>query len=193
MKRRRVSFDEWTCIVAKECLGKQVCTDLLEGYIGLLRIKEVSKVQTWRFQGEDIIVCEKGMKWLSILPQNSFYCITAMMDETDSILLWYIDMIGEQGTYPDGIPYFFDLYLDLVVYSDGRIAVDDMDELEEALSQKKITQEQFDLAVSTCDELKDRLLRDITRFKDYTQQCYRLIVIEDFLQNRREHIQGVAE
>ena len=102
-------------------------------------------------------------------------------------------MIGEQGTYPDGIPYFFDLYLDLVVYSDGRIAVDDMDELEEALSQKKITQEQFDLAVSTCDELKDRLLRDITRFKDYTQQCYRLIVIEDFLQNRREHIQGVAE
>ncbi len=44
------------------------------------------------------------------------------------------------------------------------------------MSQKKITQEQFDLAVSTCDELKDRLLRDITHFKDYTQQCYRLIV-----------------
>lgn len=43
----------------------------------------------------------------------------------------------------DGAPYFDDLYLDLVVYPDGTVIVDDMDELEEALLEKGITQEQF--------------------------------------------------
>ena len=39
-----------------------------------------------------------------------------------------------QGIDADGIPYFDDLYLDLVVYPGGTIIVDDMDELEEALA-----------------------------------------------------------
>ena len=84
------------------------------------------------FNGEDMVVCDKGIKWMSILPQNDFYCITAMMNEKEEILVWYVDMIESQGTDSDDIPYFIDLYLDLVVYPDGTIMVDDMDELEEA-------------------------------------------------------------
>ena len=103
----------------------------------------------WKFNAEDIVVCDKGRKWLSILPQNDWYCITAMMDEDEKVLLWYIDMIASQGIDVDGVPYFDDLYLDLVVYPDGTIIVDDMDELEEALSKKDITQEQFNLAIET--------------------------------------------
>ena len=38
-------------------------------------------------------------------------------------------MIAEQGSDADGVPYFLDLYLDLVVYPNGEIKVDDMDEL----------------------------------------------------------------
>lgn len=75
----------------------------------------------------------------------------------------------------DGVPYFKDLYLDLIVYPDGRILVDDMDELEEALIQKDITQEQFDLAVNTSDMLRNGLLKDINAFIEYTQKCYGMI------------------
>ena len=71
-----------------------------------------------------------------------------MMDENGKVLLWYIDMTAKQGIDVDGVPYFDDLYLDLVVYPDGTIIVDDMDELEEALSKKDITQEQFFLPLS---------------------------------------------
>ena len=169
MKRCRLSYDEWKCIISKDIKGKRIHTDFFEGYLGLIEIKEVDKVQIWHFNGEDIVVCDKGLKWLSILPQDSFYCITAMMDAQNNILLWYIDMIAEQGTDPDGIPYFMDLYLDLVVYPDGTIIVDDMDELKDALSQKDIAQEQFDLAISTCNELKNGMLRDIAHFIEFTQ------------------------
>lgn len=175
MKRCRLSYDEWKCIISKDMNGKRIHTDFFEGYLGLIEIKEVDQIQKWHFNGEDIIVCDKGLKWLSILPQNGFYCITAMMDAKNNILLWYIDMIAAQGTDPDGIPYFDDLYLDLVIYPDGTIIVDDMDELEDALSQKDITQEQFSLAIDTCNELKNGMLCDISRFTEYTQMCYQMI------------------
>lgn len=175
MKRCRLSYDEWKCIISKDMKGKRIHTDFFEGYLGLIEIKEVDQIQKWHFNGEDIIVCDKGLKWLSILPQNGFYCITAMMDAKNNILLWYIDMIAAQGTDRDGIPYFDDLYLDLVIYPDGTIIVDDMDELEDALSQKDITQEQFSLAIDTCNELKNGMLCDISRFTEYTQMCYQMI------------------
>lgn len=175
MKRSRLSYDEWTCIISKEVSGKRVHTDFFEGYIGLIDIKEVSEVQKWKFNGEEIVVCDSGLKWLSILPQNDFYCITAMMNEKNDILVWYIDMIAKQGTDADGIPYFDDLYLDLVVYPNGEIKTDDMDELEEALRQKDITQEQFDLALRTADKLKGGLLSDIQSFIRYTEKCHKIL------------------
>ena len=175
MKRSRLSYDEWKCIISKDIFGKTVNSELLNGYIGFMDIKGVSEIQTWKFNGEDIVVCDKGRKWLSILPRNDWYCITAMMDEDEKVLLWYIDMIASQGIDVDGVPYFDDLYLDLVVYPDGTIIVDDMDELEEALSKKDITQAQFNLAIETSHRLQQGLLSDISSFTEYTGRCYEMI------------------
>lgn len=175
MKRSSLSYDEWKCIKYKELYGKHVNTDFFKGYVGLINIKEVSEMQIWRFNGEDITVCDKGIKWLSILPENDYYCITAMMNENNEILLWYIDMIAEQGIDEKGIPYFDDLYLDLVVYPNGLIIVDDMDELEDALSLGYISREQFKLAISTSNNLKEGLLKNIGSFIEFTLKCHELI------------------
>lgn len=175
MKRSRLSYDEWKCIISKDIFGKRVNSELLNGYIGLIDIKEVSEAQIWKFNGEDIVVCDKGRKWLSILPQDDWYCITAMMDEEGNILLWYIDMIANQGIDADGMPYFDDLYLDLVVYPDGTIVVDDMDELEDALSKRDITQEQYNLAIETSNRLRRGMLSNISSFMEYTRKCYEIV------------------
>lgn len=171
MKRSRLSYDEWKCIKSKKSKGKHISTDFFKGYIGILEIEEVSEKQVWKFNGENIVVCDAGRKWLSILPENNFYCITAMMNEENEILLWYIDMIAEQGIDADGVPYFDDLYLDLVVYPNGTIIVDDMDELENALAMKDITQEQYNLAIATSNKLKSGLLSNIGSFISYTLKC----------------------
>lgn len=63
-----------------------------------------------------------------------------------------------------------------MVYPDGTIIVDDMDELEEALGKKEISQEQFELAIKTSQRLKEGLLSDIAAFVKYTQKCYEVIV-----------------
>lgn len=175
MKRSRLSYDEWKCIEVKRLKGKQLDTDFFKGYIGLLEIEKVTEKQVWRFNGEDIVVCDDGLKWLSILPQKDFYCITAMMNANDDILVWYIDMIAEQGIDADGIPYFDDLHLDLVVYPNGMVKVDDMDELEDALLRNDITEEQFKLAINTSKKLQNGLLSDIKAFIDYTLRCKRVV------------------
>ena len=175
MKRSKLSYNEWKCIKSKKLKGKQINSDFFKGYIGLIEIEEVSEKQIWKFNGEDITVCDNGLKWLSILPQDDFYCITAMMNADDEILLWYIDMTAAQGIDADAIPYFDDLYLDLVVYPDGTIIVDDMDELEAALATKDITQEQFNLAISTSNKLKTGLLNNIDTFIEYTLRCKEMV------------------
>lgn len=175
VKRSRLSYDEWKCITAKKLSGRQVQSDFFTGYVGLMEIQQVSEAQKWKFYDNEFVVCDAGLKWLSILPKDDFYCITAMMNQDDEILVWYIDMIAAQGIDADGIPYFDDLYLDLVVCPNGEIMVDDMDELEDALCQADITQAQFDLAVHTADTLKNGLLKDIRLFQDYTIRCCEMI------------------
>ena len=98
-----------------------------------------------------------------------------MFDEKNEITGWYIDMIAGQGIDSDGVTYIDDLYLDLVVYSDGTVLEDDMDELEDALASGDITQELFDLAITTSKNLKVGLLSDIDIFKKYTMKCFDML------------------
>jgi len=69
------------------------------------------------------------------------------------------------------------LYLDLVVYPDGTIIEDDMDELEEALRENVINLQQYELAIETSNRLKNTLLFNIESFKDYTYSCYDLLLM----------------
>ncbi len=109
------------------------------------------------------------------MPKNDYYCITVMMNDKCEIQVCYIDMIAEQGYDNDEVPYFYDLYLDLVVYPDGTIIEDDMDELQNALTTGDITQQQFDLALNTCNKLKNGLLCDIATFKTYILKMYDMV------------------
>ena len=86
MKISRLSYDEWKCIISKELSGTFINTDFFIGYLGLLNIKAVSEAQIWNYNGQKLTVCDKGINWLSILPQNDHYCITAMMNEKNELL-----------------------------------------------------------------------------------------------------------
>lgn len=176
MKRKKLSYDTWTCILEKSFRYELFYHTMIYGYISLINMKDVTAPQVWQVNDKDIIVCDNGYKWLCIMPSKENYCITTMINEGDEIILWYIDMIASKGLGEDGVPYFDDLYLDLVVCPDGYIFEDDLDELEEALHLGNITPEQFDLAHNTCNNLKEGLLTDIEALKSYTHQCLRLIL-----------------
>ncbi len=175
MYKCRLTYDEWKCIIAKGMNGKTINTAGFSGYVGLLNIFEVSEPQIWKYNGEGVTVCDNNYQWLTIMAESAYYCTTVMMNEKHEIQVCYIDMIAEQGYDKDGVPYFYDLYLDLIVYPDGTIIEDDMDELQDAFRSGDITQQQFDLAIKTSDELKKGLLSDNISLKAYIQKMYDLI------------------
>lgn len=175
MYRCRLTYDEWKCMLSKNRIGKKFETKEFTGYLGVLEIGDVSEPQVWKYRGQLLTVCDNHYRWLTIMPQEDFYCITVMMNEEEQVQVCYIDMIEEQGYDEDGVPWFNDLYLDLVFYPDGVVVEDDRDELESALSEGDITEAQFELAVNTCAKLKDELLRDKDEFLSYVQRMYALI------------------
>ncbi len=175
MYKCRITYDEWKCILSKQRTGKQVDTPQLKGYLGLLTIDIVSEKQIWKYDRNEVVVCDNGYHWLTIMPSNDFYCITIMMDECYRIIVCYIDMIDTQGYDDDGVPYFYDLYLDLIVYPDGNIVTDDMDELQGALKIGEITEEQYNRAITTSQKLQDELLSDIGKFQYFIKEMLTLL------------------
>ena len=175
MKKSRLTCDEWHCITSKRFTQIRVEKEYFTGVVAGLFIDEVTTPQVWKYRGKDVVVCDKDMKWVLIMPEKEHYLITAMLNKSDEVVVWYIDIIASSALDKDGVISYEDLYLDLIVYPDGNIIVDDMDELEEALSAKDITQEQFHLAISTSDKLKSGLLRNINTFIKYTLRCKEIV------------------
>lgn len=162
-------------MISKNRIGKQVDIPTMKGYLGLLTITSVSDKQIWKHNDKDVVVCDNGYHWLTIMPGDEFYCITVMMDDNYKIKVCYIDMIDSQGYDDDKVPYFYDLYLDLVVYPNGDIFVDDMDELQKALKTGEITELQYDRALKTSQKLQDGLLSDIGKFQDYVSEMLNIL------------------
>ncbi len=98
-----------------------------------------------------------------------------MMDAEYNIKVSYIDMIDEQGIDDDGVPYFYDIYLDLIVYSDGSIKVDDRDELDAAYEDGDISVEQYNQAIYTAETLKQGLLKDYGEYQSFVSDRLKLV------------------
>ena len=86
MYRCRLTYDEWKCMISKNRVGKQVNTLAIKGYLGLLTINSVSDKQIWKYNNEDVVVCDNGYHWLTIMPGDEFYCMTVMMDKLQEAL-----------------------------------------------------------------------------------------------------------
>ena len=166
MYKCRLVYDEWKCMKSKEQKGKFIETDNFVGYIGDLRIHEVSEKQIWKYRDKDIVVCDNQYRWLSIMPKDDFYCITVMMNQLNEIQVCYIDMIESQGIDEDGIPYFID---------------DDRDELEDAFNQKEISGEQYERAIKTAQKLQHDMLNDYCMFEKRILELRTLLDIKEYL------------
>ncbi len=174
MKKCYFTYDDWKCITRKRQKVQHIDTDLFSGYVGFMELLEVTNLQVWQYNDLDITVCDSNYQWLTIMPDEEYYCITAMMDERGEVKVWYIDMIESRGV-ENNIPFFIDLYLDLIVYPDGSVITDDRDELDEAWNEEKITKEQYELALHTEEKLRHLSSTDPEYLMNLTRHCMDLL------------------
>jgi predicted RNA-binding protein associated with RNAse of E/G family len=124
-------------------------------------------IEADEFKPSDIALIFNGSYIVEIIPKNEFYSMRVYTDEQGNILEYYFDISRENGFDEDArVPYYDDLFLDVGVDHKGKISVMDENELEDALSEGKITKDEYDLAVKTCKNLVNELENGINKYRN---------------------------
>ena len=81
-------------------------------------------------------------------------------------------MIKTNGV-ENGVPYIYDLYFDLVIKSNGKEVVLDEDELKEALNNRDISKDDFNMAYKTMKKIQDKYRNNLGELIELTNKLYK--------------------
>lgn len=154
IKKKNLDRREWytdndrdfTCIYHKD--------DFFDGGIGLVTFTGIAAPDEVDSPSGRLCIADKGYQWLELAPKDGNYVITSMFHD-DKIFQHYVDITLSNEIADNGDAVFYDLLLDVVIAEDGTPAVIDTEELEEALATGVITQEDYDLARKTAQDVAD--------------------------------------
>lgn len=112
---------------------------------------------------------DKGFKMLEYTPIDENYNVRVYVDDKDQIFEYYLDVVDEIQIR-NGVPYYNDLYLDIIYYNRGEkmknlklekndvnLYILDEDELQEALNENVITKQQYDKAYNVANKLMSEI------------------------------------
>lgn len=164
IKHVRFTFDEWNASIQKKKVYQSEKDDLR---FALIKIEEVKKPQVWEAFGRKITVAENGYEWLVVSSENDDYVITMYMNDNMEPLIWYIDLCDGQGRDDDGVYYYNDIFLDLLVSTSYDVIELDQNELELAYNIGIITSHQKKLAIKTAEKIKHRVSSNSSWIYDF--------------------------
>lgn len=122
-----------------------------------LSVKKIIKIDNPFFSTDNICLIDNNYYIVEVIPKEENYCMRIFFNQDKERLLYYFDITLENGIDKDSnIPFYDDLYLDIVLKNDN-IEILDEDELLDALNNKLITKEQFDLAYRAMNSLIDSI------------------------------------
>lgn len=171
MKVKYISRSDWPRILASDVAFCEKHYPHLHAMTSLFRIHKVTAPLFVPACGQPLCVADDGYAWLHVLPEGENWCLTAMFDETGAPVQYYFD-ISENNTLDGCNSRFTDLYLDIVCLPDSRTELIDQPDLDQALSDAVITQEQYDLAQHTAQTLQPLIESDFSCLSTFLQTLY---------------------
>ena len=180
IKQKSMSRSSWTRILDKEYVIMDITYNNSNGKIGLLYIKDVKEPLIKSYNNEKIVIVDKGYYWLQIGLKDKNYWITAIYDNNKNLIQYYID-ITRNNYINSNDPYFEDLFLDVVIFPNGNYITLDINELNQALSEKIITEQEFNMALDTANDVTKSILSNIT---DFDKLCFKYL---NYLVNKIKH------
>ena len=118
-----------------------------------LSIKKIIDIKEPFFLPSGLCLLDKAYYIIEVIPKFENYIMRVFFNENKERLLYYFDItLGNGLDEETNIPYYNDLYLDVIV-KNNEIEILDADELEEALNENKITKSEYDLAYETKNNL----------------------------------------
>lgn len=179
IKHERLTFDEWNCSILEK---KVYLAENKEQYYALIDIVKVKERQIWNVFNEYLVVADNGYKWLVVLPKGKNYAVTMFMNDKFVPIVLYIDLIDGYGVDEDGVCYYNDIFLDLLVSVEGQIVEEDREEFEKAYVENIISERQYKQANITEEKLKQKIITNPKWILEYCQKILALIKEEILLE-----------
>jgi uncharacterized protein len=148
------------------------------GYVTRLDLLEVTSPLWVKSCGERVCVADTGYSWLQHFPANTHYTLTSQWDEKDRLVQWYFDICEYHGVNENAVPYWEDLYLDVIGTPNHVFEIIDQDELAEALEQDHISAEEYDLATREADSLLHLLKTGDSELLEVAKSHHQHLVID---------------
>lgn len=130
----------------------------LNAYITLKEVKKLTQPHYVYINGEKIKKLDENYTILEYTPLDECYNVRVHINDKQEILEYYFDITNE-NQIREGVPFYNDLYLDVVYFQPAAtkagtyIHLDDQNELKDALKNNIIDEEQYDFAYKTTDKI----------------------------------------
>lgn len=170
---RLSSRPDWQRVKARKFSAWEIHGTLFAGYVTRLDLLEVTSPLWVRSCGEEICVADEGYSWLQHFPKGTRYTLTSQWNEKGQLIQWYFDICEHHGVTSYGIPYWEDLYLDVIGSANNVFEIIDQDGLAAALEQKSISPEQYRMATREADNLLRLLNAGDVELLEIAQLHYR--------------------
>jgi len=159
MKRRSADRAGWQRLTRRRFHTMHLDTPEFTGYRSLLLIDAVSAPFWTQESVERCRIADTGFAWLQHFPASAQHTLTTMFDSQGRVAQWYIDICAGHGIDDRGVPWFDDLYLDIVVSPSGAHWLLDADELDAALHAGLVSRNEYDLAHAEARRVLDAIER----------------------------------
>ena len=83
------------------------------------------------------------------------------------VSVWYIDVIEKVDVDEDGVVYYLDKYLDVILTPQGDVVVQDRDELDEAYESGELSTAQYEAALREGELIIEELAMDIQETEEF--------------------------
>ena len=191
MKRKYGDGSSWKRLLEKDYTVKQI----EEGMLGILEIKKVREPSCKEYDGKELCIAGNQYTWIQYFIDEKNFAITAMLDDQKELVQYYIDVAKDYEIDERGLPYFDDLYLDVVLLPNGKIYVLDEDELEDAYKSGDVTKEEYELAWYTTKWIIAAI--KIMNFIDFNigrrNQKVKMIIVFKFCIITKKSIQKIID
>lgn len=141
--------------------------ELFKGWVSLNFLTD-GETRFWEYEKSGKIpVSAKGMIWLTLIPDDRKRCIGAYIKPDRRVSVWYVDVIEKTGIDEDGIVYYIDKYLDVILTPQGDVIVQDRDELDEAYASGELSDFQYEEALKEGELIIAELAADIGKTEEF--------------------------
>ena len=173
MKRKELGRYDWKNILERQDFHCCWQKNFQQGEAALIHIIKAAKTGMGQFRGESVVIYKDNYHWLQVCMADSHWWLTAMVDEAGEITQYYFDITLENQLLGSRDSWFTDIYLDVVLMPDGRMDLLDADELDNALQNGDITEEQHALAHQWAKNLMEQLPQNLPRLKAFVEELYK--------------------